>query len=108
MTADEIVFAGGKYSTDAPAYYYHNAVGGSVTGSTSWWTMSPRSCGGSSSAVFPVVSSGNLGNAYVGGELGVRPVLSLKSCVKWKSGNGTSDNPYTVDTLDSVCSSAEN
>ncbi len=113
MTADELVFAGGRYSTSAPAYYYYNAAGGSVTGSTWWWTMSPYSWDKSGGAnVIRVRGTGTPGyllnrNVYVT-DGGVRPVLSLKSCVKWKSGDGTSDNPYTVDALDSTCSSAEN
>ena len=52
--------------------------------------------------------SGDLNYTHSDLEIGVRPVISLKSCVKWKSGEGTSDNPYTVDTLSSTCYSAEN
>ena len=35
------------------------------------------------------------------------PVLSLKSCVEWESGNGTATNPYEV-SITSSCSSAVN
>lgn len=27
---------------------------------------------------------------------GIRPVTSLKSCVQWKSGNGSAENPYEI------------
>ena len=39
--------------------------------------------------------------------LKVRPVLSLKSCVKYSNGDGTPTNPYTV-TIDDDCASKEN
>ena len=51
MTADEVVFAGGKYNTTLTspyAWYYLNAsvIGTapekSITGSNFWWTMSPH------------------------------------------------------------------
>ena len=43
----------------------------------------------------------------IGGREPVRPVISLKSCVKHSSGDGTSSNPYEV-TIDDTCASAEN
>ena len=115
MTADEVVFAGGKFNTNnGTAYYTHNVAGGGVTGDVGWWTMSPKEWESDRPYMFAVNNSsipgpGNLNDVFVFlNTKGVRPVLSLKSCVKWKSGDGTSDNPYTVDTLDSTCSSAEN
>ncbi len=114
ITADEISFAGGKYGTNAPnTYYYLNSSGGSSTGSNWWWTMSPYSANGSSYAyVFVVGNSGNPGRvAYISvvdsGASAVRPVLSLKSCVNWESGNGTAESPYKVSVSD-TCSVAVN
>ncbi len=107
MTADEVAYAGGKYNNPAEAYYYYNANGTSATGNNSWDTMTP----GISKEIFFVdyyEYFGYFGTASVENGNKVRPVLSLKSCVKWKSGDGTSDNPYTVDALDSACSTAEN
>ena len=43
----------------------------------------------------------------VAGQSVVKPVISLKSCVKHSSGDGTSSNPYEV-TIDDTCASAEN
>ena len=37
----------------------------------------------------------------------VRPVLSLKSCVAWKSGDGTVSSPYEVE-IDDTCAAADN
>ena len=82
ITADEIAFAGGRYGTNAPAWYYYNSAGGSAVGSDYWWTMSPYYFFSSGRAsVFFVRGSGNPGYldyARVGDTgPGVRPVLSL-------------------------------
>jgi len=110
MTADELSFAGAIYSRSATAYYVYNAAGTSVIKRPYWWTMSPYYYNTVSGAgmFFIDGSNGTIALNIVGKEYAVRPVLSLKSCVKWKSGDGTSDNPYKVDNLDSTCSSAEN
>ena len=113
MTADEVVFAGGKFETNAPAYYYYNASGGNVS-EREWWTMTPAYyLVGDYPSMFAVNgytnAPGSLNERYVHDHnYVIRPVLSLKSCVKWKSGDGTSDNPYEVDTLDSTCEGLEN
>ena len=49
-----------------------------------------------------------MGSRYgVNSNGGVRPVISLKSCVTVASGDGTASSPYTV-SVDAACSSAEN
>ena len=107
MTADEVSFAGGLYSTNAPTWYYYNSANGSSTGSTWWWLLSPSNWNGSYARVFSVRGSsypGDLGNYYyVDGAGGVRPAISLKSCVKWKSGDGTASDPYTIKETTSGC-----
>jgi len=112
MTADEISYAGGKYQTNSQAWYYYNSSNGSAVGSDYWWTMSPYFFGnGSTAYVFSVIGSsntGNLSNNFVSdAPPGVRPVLSLKSCVKYVSGNGSSNTPYEV-TVDDTCVNLEN
>ena len=112
ITADEIAFAGGKYGTNAPAWYYYNSAGGSAVGSDYWWTMSPYLfVRGNSANVFTVRGSSNPGYLVIwdvrNSHPGVRPVLSLKSCVSYESGNGSSSSPYTV-SLNSACSTAIN
>ena len=47
MTADEVSFAGGLYSTNAPTWYYYNSANGSSTGLTWWWLLSPYCWDGS-------------------------------------------------------------
>ena len=99
MTADEVSFAGGSYVERAPIWYYTNSSLGSSTGEEWWVLLSANSRIGSTSQVFGVVGSGSPGHlAYysVGYTGGVRPVLSLKSCVKTSGGDGTASDPYTI------------
>ena len=106
ITADEVAYAGGYYSATNTSYYiYQNAS----SGATGWWTLSPYDYG-TKSRVWEVGGSSNSGklySGYVSNAYGVRPVLSLKSCVQWSSGSGTASSPYQV-SLSSACSSAEN
>ena len=105
MTGDEIAYAGGKSDeklSSPYAWYYLNSAGGSVTGSSYWWSLSPmywRS--GNNSSVWVV-----LGSSYPGcpdsfvteGLHGVRPAISLKTCTLWTSGNGAPETPYEIST----------
>ena len=122
MTADEVSYAGGVYSSyNANAWYFRNAKEGgfsentthvessySSTGMTSWYLMSPyRYFYGDNADVFNVsgsLSPGYLRSTEVGSAAdGVRPVVSLKSCVRWKSGDGTANAPYTIEETTSGC-----
>ena len=105
MTADEVSFAGGLYGTNAPTWYY-NSANGSSTGKTTWWLLSPNYWGGSYTYVFSVYGSsdpGNLGGNDIHDTYGVRPALSLKSCVKYSSGDGSASDPYTIKETTSGC-----
>ena len=109
ITADEISYAGGLYGTNNTSYYIAQNAS---SGASWWWTMSPyywySNVG--SADVFYVGGSSNTGrlvNVGVDRTYGVRPVISLKSCVLASGGDGTASNPYTVE-LPSACSSAEN
>ncbi len=99
MTADEIAYAGGTYAIGAPMWYYTNSSLESSTGTTYWWSLSPCRWDMGSSNVWLVVGSGNsssLGSNNVNYSYGVRPVVSLKSCVQWKNGNGLATSPYEI------------
>ena len=101
MTADEINIAGGLAFNNAPAYYYLNSAGGSVTGSTYWWSLSPMNWYGNRSGVWFVYGSGYPGYldyGYVIYGYGVRPAISLKTCALWTSGNGAPETPYEIST----------
>ena len=106
MTADEVSFAGGKYVTNAPTWYYYNSANDSSTGSNWWWLLSPSSWGGSSARVFSVGGSsnpGSLSSYNVYSTYGVRPVISLKSCIKYSTGDGSANAPYTIKETTSGC-----
>jgi len=107
MTADEVSFAGGLYGNNAQTWYYYNSAKGSSTGSTFWWLLSPSIWDGSYARVFSVVGSsypGYLGFNYVVDYThGVRPAISLKSCIKYSTGDGSAGTPYTIEETTSGC-----
>ena len=106
MTADEIKFAGGLVLNDATSWYYYNSANGSSTGSTWWWLLSPNNWSGGSADVFSVLGSstpGRLNGSNVGSAYGVRPAISLKSCIKYSTGNGSASDPYTIKETTSGC-----
>ncbi len=122
MTADEVTYAGSVYfdyrSTPLKGYYYTNSVGGAIVGNDNrWWTMSPtiysnnniygrqESCFGVFNMTKYVLNkvysdtSAEIGQLLLGitteSEV-VRPVISLKSCTLWKSGDGSATSPYEI------------
>ena len=106
MTADEIAFAGGVWKTNAPTWYYLNSAKGSSTGKTEWFLLSPDSWIGGFLDVFYVEGSsypGRLNTSRGDTTYGVRPVLSLKSCIKYSTGNGTPETPYEILETDTGC-----
>ena len=121
MTADEISYAGGLVENyNANAWYFRNAKEGTLTtsssstdasysstGSTWWHTISPNFSTGGNSYVFGVYGSGSPGylfvNRRVDGTYGVRPAVSLKSCVKTSGGDGSASDPYTIKETTSGC-----
>ena len=101
MTADEISYAGGVYDKNSLTWYYYNSVKSSSTGSINWWLISPFNWYDNTAYTFLVYGSthsGVLGNSYVNNTLGVRPVISLKADVVYKSGDGTASSPYEIIT----------
>ena len=103
MTADEIAYAGGKFQTNLPspyAWYYLNSAGGSITGITNWWSLSPETWVAGKSHVWLVAGKSNPG--YLSsidtdnGSYGARPVISLKTCIVWTNGNGAPETPYEI------------
>ena len=107
MTVDEVSFAGGVYAKDTKAWswYNNNGVNGSSTG-TSWWLLSPLSWD-KYAYVFDVNPSsdsfGQLNGHTTGLTNDVRPVISLKSCVKIRGGYGSASDPYTIRETTSGC-----
>ena len=109
ISIDELSYAGGEYNTDltAPyAWYYLNSAGGSITGSTFWWSLSPYFWYGSVSYVLGVVGFGEPGflvDFNVDRSFAVRPSVSLLSCNLISRGDGSPENPYAVYTGSGVC-----
>ena len=106
MTADEVAFAGGVDATNAETWYYYNSANKSSTGSTWWWLLSPHFWDDRDAFVFGVDGSsspGRLSSYRVGSTYGVRPAISLKSCVKTSGGDGSANAPYTIEETTSGC-----
>ncbi|MCX4254440.1 MAG: hypothetical protein OSJ63_04125 [Bacilli bacterium] len=93
ITADEVMYAGGKGASNKQYYLYNGQR---------YWTMTPNQWSYHSSSSFGTsVSAIDLngflsGGFYVYGTYGVRPVINLKTDTQISGGNGTKDNPYIV------------
>ncbi len=99
MTIDEVMFSGGTYLIDgAYNYLYYNNNNESITTTKCWWLMTPSYYDN-----YTYVGSynqdiyGQLRDARSDRGYAVRPVTSLKSCVVWKSGDGSANNPYEIE-----------
>ena len=106
MTADEIAYAGGVAFKNATMWYYTNSSFENSTGTTWWWSLSPNYWYGSNAYSWGVVGSDNPGSLHHGTvyvSRGVRPAVSLKSCIKYSTGNGTSETPYEIVETSSGC-----
>ena len=109
MTADEIAFAGGVSRTtmNTPyAWFSSNSAGSQV--SSYWWSLSPDDLSefwGPMASVWywTSISDAYLFNGRVGLTYVVRPVLSLKSCIKTSGGDGSATNPYTILDTETGC-----
>ena len=102
MTSDEIMYAGGRVnSSNNDAWYVLNGKNSFIT-AENWFLLSPANPG----LVFTVAGQpyGKLFSSNsLSQSLGIRPVLSLKACVKYSSGDGTANNPYTIEETSSGC-----
>ena len=90
ITSDEVMYAGGKGGTANRTYYlYTNQY---------YWALSPYYFYYSNARVIGVYSTGYIDVIYVVNPYGVRPVVSLTSNAVIASGDGTQNNPYTIQT----------
>ena len=109
MTADELAFAGGKWGTTSYTWCYYNSAKTKSTNSIMWWTMTPYGRFNVFNNVYVssvFVYNNSIASNYTdGGDayMYARPVISLKSCVKYSSGDGSADNPYTILETSSGC-----
>ena len=92
ITADEVMYAGGKSDTSNYGYYLY-------TGDY-YWTISPYGHTNLSAClVYQVRNAGELsagGSDNIHFSYGVRPVINLKADVTISSGNGTASNPFVI------------
>ena len=105
MTADEIAFAGGvafRTMNTPYAWFISNSVGTQV--STYWWSLSPSAWNVGRASVWSWNSDvAYLYSLYVVNTHAVRPAISLKSCIKYSTGDGTSESPYEIVETSSGC-----
>lgn len=89
ITADEVMLAGGKYTTNNSSYYLYTYE--------VYWTMTPVDYTSTHTEIAMVSVGGRL--SYTWGnysDYGVRPSVSLKLGTIISDGDGTSENPYIV------------
>ena len=89
LTYDEVVYAGGYYEQENSNYYLNNS-------SIGWWTMSPAGFSGSTSHVWRVSTAGFNVN-FVSSANRLRAVLNLNADAQISDGDGTKENPFTVE-----------
>ena len=102
LTADEIVYAGGKVSTNNPDYYLINDYHKS-NNSLYFWSLSPSTFSSNTyntgDYVFSMEHDGSL-STYAGtvvvSFVSFRPSIILKTDTKITSGDGTKTNAYKV------------
>ena len=110
MTADEISYAGGVWIKNAATWYYLNSKGNASikNGQNEWWLLSAASWDTDKSSVVFKISSAQDRKAQFGAQsvqykLHVRPVISLKKDLIYKSGDGSATNPYEIqETPDTI------
>jgi len=95
LSVDEAIFAGAQYNSLNRNYYLYNE-------NEPWWLMdaagsynNPNDLDNASTLV--AAGSQGIYASDVRKELSVRPVVSLKNNVIYKSGKGTYDDPYQIE-----------
>lgn len=90
ITADEVALAGGVFNTENTLYYLNNGE--------AFYTGTPIEYHSYQAFLGAVNHSGTLTEAWPNSWLGVRPVILLNPSIT-VSGNGTINDPYTLDEL---------
>ncbi len=88
ITADEMAYAGGVFSTSNSSFYLY-------TGQY-YWALSPYSFYGSYASKFVLRFLGDLGTGDVDSSFGVRPSVSLKPGIAKTGGSGTATDPFVI------------
>ena len=99
ITADEISFIGGRFGEiNTSSWFYKNSVNGPIIKDNPWWTMSSAGWNSANSYSMALYLNGLLHGPNVQEKKGIRPVISIKGDNIWKSGDGSSSNPYEIVT----------
>ena len=92
LTADEIVYAGGKVGSGNTDYYLINDYRNGLY----FWSLSPYCFAGNDFA-FDVISNGDVSSSNdVSHSYSFRPAVTLLSSTQITGGNGTKANAYTI------------
>ena len=89
ITADEVAYAGGTYTSDNSKYYLYN--------NDYYWTMSSFDYDGSNAREFIVSFNGNLDNLYVNNPDAVICFVISISGTALNAGTGTKNDPFKID-----------
>ena len=95
LTADEVVYAGGKVYGINSNFYLINDY--QKNNSLNYWTLTPIDFNGFGDAIFYVKADGTIDYYDVSGYSSFRPSIRLKSNVIFVSGDGTKDNAYVFE-----------
>ena len=100
ITADEVLLSGSSGGVFDGAYNYQKKTLNSyLSNGIEFWTMTPAGYYNQfgwndwHSTIFAVIVSGGLDDDFTGNTDGLRPVINLKSTLKF-TGDGTKTNPY--------------
>ncbi len=98
MSVDEVAFAGGINNKTIPMWYFINGNFEFYHGNAGFLVMSARRY--ASDLEWVDIYSVNI-TSWLSGMTAdswafIRPAVSLKSCVQWKSGDGSASNPYEI------------
>ena len=94
LTADEIIYAGGKVNTNNMDYYLINDY--QKTNNLYFWSLSPDEFGGNHDHAFGVRNYGYVYSTFVDYLNSFRPAVTLLSSTQITGGNGTKANAYTI------------
>ena len=89
ITADEMAYAGGRYSSSNRSFYLYTGQ--------EYWALSPHIFNGSVAGGFGLSSIGRLSGNYVNNSFGVRPSVSLQPGIGMTGGSGTAADPFVIE-----------
>ena len=106
MTADEAMYAGGVFLKESTnLWFYSNSKNESILGELLSWLMTPvNGSPNYSGNIMAIRANGKLyyPDATNTNQLAVRPVISIKGDLIYKSGDGSAEAPYEIEDFTSL------